>query len=154
MQGKMISLERYTIEKCHEFWKEYISDYDMLEEEYIYDKEKIDKYYNTKIVDKSRIIFAICNDGMTVGEIQLKNIDLGNKYGTMSIHFSNNLYKNRGWGTEAEKLIIKYAFEELGLHIIYADTVVRNTRSQHVLEKVGFTYTHNDGIFKYYKLER
>lgn len=154
LQGKMISLELYTLERCHEFWSEYISDYDMLEEDYIYDKEKVNRYYNTKVSDKSRIFFAICHNGKTVGEIQLKYIDLGSKHGTMSIHFSKNAYKNHGWGTEAEQLIIKYGFEKLGLNTIYADAVLRNTRSQHVLKKNGFVFTHEDGILRYYKLER
>ena len=150
----MISLEMYTLEKCHEFWKEYISDYDMWKEDYIYDKEKVDKYYNTKVTDKSRKFFAICYEGKIVGEVQLKYIDLKHKHGTMSIHFSKNSYKNRGWGTEAEQLIIKYAFEKLRLNTIYADTVIRNTRSQHVLKKNGFIYIHDDEILRYYKLER
>lgn len=148
----MISLELYTLERCHEFWREYVSDYDMLEEDYIYNKEKVDKYYSTKVFDKSRSFFAICYNGKIVGEIQLKYIDLNDKHGTMSIHFSKDEYKNRGWGTEAEKLIIKYGFEELGLNTIFADTVFRNTRSQHVLKKIGFVYTHSDGILRYYKL--
>lgn len=150
----MITLEIYTLDKCHEFWKEYVSDYDMWEEDYIYDKEKVNKYYKSKVCDKSRHFFAICYQGKVVGEIQIKCIDLKDKHGTLSIHFSNNSYKNHGWGTEAEYLITKYAFEELGLDKIYADTVIRNTRSQHVLEKNGFIYTHNDGVLRYYKLER
>ena len=154
MQGQLISLEEYTLERCHEFWREYISDYDMWDKEYIYDKKAVDEYYNTKVKDKTRRYFAIGHKGNTVGEIQLKYIDLEHKHGTMSIHFSRNEYKGHGFGTEAEEMIIKYGFEELGLNTIYADTVHRNTRSQHVLEKHGFVYTHEDDILRYYKLER
>lgn len=150
----MISLEMYTLERCHEFWSEYVSDYDMWDKEYIYNKEKVDKYYKTKVTDKSRIFFAICHNGKTVGEIQLKYINLEHKYATLSIHFSNDAYKNHGWGTESEQLIIKYAFEELGLNTIYADTVIRNTRSQHVLQKNGFIHIKDDSVLRYYKLER
>lgn len=152
MQGKNVSLELYTKERCHEFWSEYIADYDMLEANYVYDKENVDKYYETKITDKSRRLFAICHNGKTVGEIQLKHIDLENKCCTMSIHFSSDIYKNRGWGTEAEQIIIKYAFEELGINIIYADVVHRNKRSQHVLKKNGFIHICDDEFLKYYKL--
>ena len=152
MQGKSISLEMYTKERCHEFWSEYIADYDMLEADYVYDKENIDKYYEVKATDKSRRLFAICNNGKTVGEIQLKNIDLKNKCGTMSIHFSKDVYKNNGWGTEAEQIIIKYAFEELGINTIYADVLHRNTRSQHVPKKNGFIHIYDDELFQYYKV--
>lgn len=30
-------------------------------------------------------------------------------------------------------------------------TALRNTRSQHVLEKVGFTFINEDSTFKYYR---
>lgn len=150
LQGKMISLEIYTLERCHDFWSKYISDYDMWEKDYIYDKEKVDMYYKTKVKNESRKFFAICHSGKTVGEIQLKNIEY--KHANLSIHFSNDEYKNHGWGTEAEQLIIKYAFKEMGLDTIYADAVHRNTRSQHVLKKNGFTHTHDDGTLCYYKL--
>jgi RimJ/RimL family protein N-acetyltransferase len=154
LQGKLISLKPYTLERCHEFWREYVSDPDMWEKEYIYDKERADHYYQQKVMDKSRCFFAICYGEQTVGEIQLKYIDVEQGCGTMSIHFSNDQYKNHGWGTEAERLIVDFAFHELKLHTVYADCVLRNRRSQHVLEKVGFVYTHEDDVLRYYKLER
>lgn len=154
LKGKSISLETYTNERCHEFWGKYVSDYDMWEVDYVYNKEKVDKYYETKVNDKSRRFFAICHNGKTVGEVQLKHIDVEQKCGTLSIHFSSDIYKNRGWGTEAEQLIIKYAFEELGLNTIYADVVHRNTRSQHVLEKNGFLHIYDDEVLRYYELKK
>ena len=33
-------------------------------------------------------------------------------------------------------------------------TVMKNTRSQHVLEKAGFRFVGEDGTFKYYRIER
>ena len=36
---------------------------------------------------------------------------------------------------------------------VNADAALKNTRSQHVLEKVGFCYTHEDDTFKYYRCE-
>ena len=38
--------------------------------------------------------------------------------------------------------------------MLYADALVTNTRSQHVLEKVGFRLLRIEGDFKYYALER
>lgn len=73
---------------------------------------------------------------------------------TLSIHMQNDTAKGKGYGTEAEKLAIKYAFEELGMKAVNADTVLKNTRSQHVMEKVGFKFIKEDGDFRYYKIER
>ena len=49
---------------------------------------------------------------------------------------------------------MQYAFEELGMTAIHADAVLKNIRSQHVLEKVGFRLVGEDETFKYYRMER
>lgn len=154
LKGNLISLQPYTLERCHAFWKDYISDPDMWYEPYTYDPQRVEEYYQKKVMDESRRFFAICHGDQTVGEIQLKYIDFEKRCGTMSIHFSCDKYKNRGFGTEAERLLVEYAFSELGLATVYADCVLRNARSQHVLEKNGFVYTHEDDILRYYRLER
>ena len=66
----------------------------------------------------------------------------------------NDSVKGKGYGTQAEKLAIKYAFEKLGMLAVNADAVLKNTRSQHVLEKVGFRFVKEEGIFLYYRVEQ
>lgn len=44
-----------------------------------------------------------------------------------------------GYATEAARAIVRFGFEELGLHRIGAWTVADNTASARVLEKVGMT---------------
>lgn len=39
----------------------------------------------------------------------------------------------KGYGTEAEKLAINYAFDEMGMVAVNTHTVLKNIRSQHVL---------------------
>lgn len=151
--GTAIDLLPYTIERCHEFWKDYVADYDMTHEEYNYDEDKVNKYYQVKVLDEDRKFFAICRNGKTIGEIQLKRIDFKDKHGIMSIVLSNNTHKNKGYGTEAERLLINYAFESLGLNTIYADTIIRNKRSQYVLEKLGFKQIDEDDVLIYYELK-
>ena len=51
-----------------------------------------------------------------------------------SIHLQNDAVKNKGYGTQAERLAIAYAFDALGVDHILADSVEKNRRSQHVLE--------------------
>lgn len=151
--GEEIDLLPYTIERCHEFWKDYVADYDMTHEEYNYDEDKVNQYYQIKVLDENRKFFAISRKGKTIGEIQLKGIDFKDKHGTMGIVLSNNNHKNKGYGTEAERLLINYAFESLGLKCIYADTILRNKRSQHILEKLGFTKIADDNVLIYYELK-
>lgn len=89
-----------------------------------------------------------------IGENKLKNIDFVHKECTLSIHMQNDKFKGKGYGTIAEQLAIKYAFNEIGLKRVYADTIQKNKRSQHVLEKLGFRFIREDGMFKYYVIER
>lgn len=156
-QGKvkhssLITLHPYTRELCHEFWRCYVADFDMLEKSYIYDEATTNRYFDKMSADESRRLFVICLEARAIGEIQLKRIDFEKGCATMSVHLANDTFKNRGYGTEAEQLIIAYAFHELGLHTLYADCVHRNKRSAHVLEKVGFTFTHEDDVLRYYVL--
>jgi len=60
----------------------------------------------------------------------------------------------KGYGTEAEKLAIYYAFDEMGMVAVNADTVLKNIRSQHILDKIGFQFLKEEGDFRYYRLEK
>lgn len=154
----MIELKKMTRELCHELYKGWSNDasiyMDMsLFKPYSYNKASIDRYFDSKN-EPSRIIFAIMLDGKPIGELQLKQIDLEKAECTLSIHMQNDSVKDKGYGTQAERLAVKYAFDELGMVAVNADTIMKNTRSQHVLEKVGFHLIGEDGTFKYYRIER
>ena len=88
-----------------------------------------------------------------VGELVIKNIEPG-QCATMGLAMRNAQYKDRGFGTRAEQLAIRYVFEELDIPVLYADALITNTRSQHVLEKVGFRLIREEGNFRYYSIER
>lgn len=153
-----IELKIMTRELCHELYKKWENDeaiyMDMKKySPYTYNAMEVDKYFDTK-QQSSRILFAIMLHDSPIGELHLKQIDYDKKICTMSIHMQNNKAKGHGYGTEAERLAIAYAFDVLNLNRIFADTVLKNTRSQHVLEKVGFKFMKEDGDFKYYCIER
>lgn len=141
----------YTIERCHAFFKEYIADPAMTYEIYTYDKEKVNRYFQNKVLDSSRLFFAICYNNKTIGEIQIKRINAEKLCGTLSAHLINDAYKGKGYGTEAQQLLIDHAINALGLKTIYADAVDRNHRSKHILEKLGFEHLYDDDTLAYYK---
>ena len=90
---------------------------------------------------------------MPIGEILFKRIDHIARTAVFSIHLQNDSVKGKGYGTFAEKLAIEYAFNELKLKVLYADTIKKNHRSIRVLEKVGFQLVDEDEQFMYYKIE-
>ena len=151
IHGEKIVLEPYTIEKCHNFYKDYIPDPAMTYDSYTYDEEEINRYYQNKVLDTSRIFFAICHNDKTIGEIQIKRIDREKLCGTLSIVLANDTFKGKGYGTEAQRLLINYVINTLGFKTIYVDAVHRNHRSKYILNKLGFEHLYNDDILAYYK---
>ena len=153
-----ISLCIMTRELCQELYRDWQNDpaiyMDMDKfEPYQYNEAVVDRYFISK-QSPSRVLFAIMKDSKPIGELQLKQIDRERKECTLSIHLQNDAVKGHGYGTAAEKLALKYAFDTLGMNAVNADTVIKNTRSQHVLEKVGFKYIEEKGGFKYYRFVR
>ena len=148
-----VSIQPMTREMCHEFYQEFQNDPAIGHYyEYVYSPEIADRYFDANSV-ADRKLFAIMVGDKIVGECKLKNIDLQKRECSMGIHLQNDAVKGKGYGTQAERLILQYAFEELGMVAVNADAALKNTRSQHVLEKVGFRYTHEDDTFKYYRCE-
>lgn len=56
--------------------------------------------------------------------------------------------RDRGLGTESTRLLLAYAFEQLGLHRVGLEVFDFNPRARHVYEKVGFVYegTRRDAL--------
>ena len=146
-----------TPEMYHEYFRGYQNDMDLYidkgaYEPYTYDEEKVNRYIQRQI-DLNRKALAIMHDGEIIGEIIIKNI-AEHQSATLGLAMKNARYKDKGFGTKAEQLAIQYVFNELDIPVLYADTILSNTRSQHVLEKVGFQFIKEEGDFRYYQIER
>ena len=153
-----ISLCVMTRELCHELFQKWENDPDIYMDmdqftAYQYNEAEVDRYFDAK-QDPSRILLAIMKDGAPIGEIHLKQIDRERKECTLSIHMQSDTVKGRGYGTCAERLAVRYALDVLGMAAVNADTISKNKRSQHILEKVGFQYIKEENGFKYYRYER
>ena len=152
-----IKLVSMTAEMYRSYFRKYENDPDLYlpGQEYIryeYSEEKVEKYIQRQ-QDLKRIPLAILYDDEIVGEIVIKNMKQ-HKCATMSIVLQNAQYKGSGIGTQAERLAVQYVFDHLDIPTLYADTIQTNTRSQHVLEKAGFSLIREDQDFKYYRIDR
>ena len=154
MNEKNVRLAATTNELWHEFWRNYAADPMMSDTEHHYDYDICEKIYWDKMADATRKYFTIVHDGKVVGYIYLKHINWDEKSSEFGIALVDDSVKGKGYGTKAINLIVEYAFDTLGLETMVASSVLRNTRSQHVLEKVGFVHTYCDCKFRYYELKR
>lgn len=146
-----------TAEMYHTYFKEYQNDPDLYIDKnaytpYTYEEEAVNRYIQRQ-ADLKRKAFAIVADGEMVGELIIKNI-VPRQCATMGLAMKNAQYKDRGFGTKAELLAVQYVFRELDIPVLYADSILSNTRSQHVLEKVGFQLIKEEGDFRYYRIDR
>ena len=146
-----------TRDLCHEFFSGFESDPAIYMDmsyftPYEYKKEKVDQYYDAQQLP-SRVVLAVMLQGKCIGEVKLKYIEEKNKVCTLGIQLQNDKVKGKGYGTCAQKLALLYAKNILGMKIVYADAVLKNVRSQHVLEKVGFQFLRKDEMFLYYQYE-
>lgn len=151
-------LQFMTRELCHQFYWQFENDpaicMDMRQfSPYRYDAAQVDAYYDAQ-QDPSRVVFMIMLDDTPIGEVKLKYIDHLKKECSLGIHMQNDAVKGKGYGTQAERMAIQFAFDVLGMRAINADAVLKNTRSQHILGKLGFQQTRADDTFLYYRLEK
>ena len=139
-----IELVPMTRELCHALFRKWENDPDiysdmLLFKPFKYTEEYADKYFDSK-QKPDRKMLVIMYDDKPIGEIQLKQIDYEKKECSLSIHMQNDSYKGKGYGTVAEKMAVEYAFSELEMTAVNADTIIKNERSQHILEKIGFYF--------------
>ncbi|HFD2030012.1 TPA: GNAT family N-acetyltransferase [Clostridium perfringens] len=83
--------------------------------------------------NSKRLIIEINSN--PVGEMSY-NID--NKIAEIGIKICNFNYQEKGYGTKALKMLIKYLFNVMNISKVILDTNLKNTRAQHVYEKLGF----------------
>ena len=158
----MLNLTPMTRELFHELYRGFQYDPDLFTDMELFEKarssvysaEKTDAKFDRHAGDASYMSFAVMLGGRVIGEVVLKHIDQEKKQCELGIHLIDDSVKGKGCGTEAERLAIEYAFSELGMEAVLADTIIKNTRSQHILSKLGFEYLREEDGFKFYRLER
>ena len=80
---------------------------------------------------------TLAGDGSLVGAIGLI-IRADNDRAALG-YWIGKPYWNSGYCTEAARAVLRYGFEELGLHRIHASHLARNPASGRVMEKLGMT---------------
>jgi RimJ/RimL family protein N-acetyltransferase len=97
--------------------------------------------------DQNNIFLAIVlhENQRHIGNIKLGPIDWVHRRGEIGILIGEKDCWRQGYGTEAIRLLIDYAFHTLNLRKLTAGTYAANERSTHAFEKVGFV---REGLLK------
>lgn len=101
-----------------------------IEAERKYLEEKIDEQSVFAIVEKS-------NDKL-IGTVGLHRVNHFRRTATLGIFIGDKESRNKGYGTEAIKLILEYGFKYLNLNNIKLDLMEFNERALACYKKCGF----------------
>lgn len=87
----------------------------------------------------NKVVFVIVMPpGIPIGTCGLHSIDYHHQVATFGIVIGATAEQGKGYGYQAGKLLIKYAFEELNLHRLNSDVLDYNERSIKLHKKLGF----------------
>jgi len=73
-----------------------------------------------------------------IGSCQLHSISSISRNAELQIRLGVSAEHGKGYGTEAVKLLLQFAFTELNLHRVYLHVFATNPRAIQVYEKCGF----------------
>jgi RimJ/RimL family protein N-acetyltransferase len=73
-----------------------------------------------------------------VGNLGFFDVNWENRSAEIGIHIGEKEYWDKGFGTKAMRLILKYGFESLNLHRLYLRVFETNQRAIRSYQKAGF----------------
>lgn len=88
----------------------------------------------------TKVVFAIClNKGNKhIGNVSLYSIDLINRNAGLSVFIADQNNRHKGYGTEALKLLLDYAFNHINLIRVYLKTSADYTGAVKMYQSLGF----------------
>jgi len=107
---------------------------------------KLKEYYEKVTASHNDVMFAIVikKTDKYIGNIKLGNIDWINRSAEVGRFIGEKRYWSKGYGTEALKLLMDYAFNTLNLNRICNRIVIDNIASIKSCEKLGMK---KEGVF-------
>lgn len=73
-----------------------------------------------------------------VGHLNLRDFDTPHRTAEFGILIGDPADRGRGYGGEATRLALRYAFDQLGVHNVWLDTTSANLAAIRAYEKAGF----------------
>jgi len=121
-------------------------------------RAKEERWFEEQLSRQNEILLGIeVKDGdrwVHIGNIGLHRIDWKNRFAVLGVVIGEKAYWGRGYGTEAVRTLLRFAFLELGLHRVELETYSFNPRAIRCYEKAGFRHEgtrrqalYRDGVF-------
>jgi RimJ/RimL family protein N-acetyltransferase len=101
-------------------------------------KKKYEEAEKEKATHRYHFAIRTHTDDRLVGFVRLDHIEWNNGASQVTLGIGDPNDRGHGYGAEALKLILRYAFAELNLHRVTADTLEYNERALRFLERAAF----------------
>jgi RimJ/RimL family protein N-acetyltransferase len=89
-------------------------------------------------IDPNAIRWAIESHDMVIGGVELAPIDWRSRSAELAVWIGDTVSRQRGFGTDAMRLALNYAFRLLGLHRVAYHIPAPNDAALHAYKKIGF----------------
>ncbi|PPK70254.1 GNAT family protein [Actinokineospora auranticolor] len=103
-------------------------------------RQAIRKRIEERVNGYERVVFGIeeLADGRLVGITALRDTNPENGRGTLDLYLGSTEDQGKGYGTDALRVLCRFAFNDMRLHAIGLTVVAENESARHVYRKVGF----------------
>jgi RimJ/RimL family protein N-acetyltransferase len=91
-----------------------------------------------KVETTHRLAIEVLSDGRYIGNIGLYDIDWKDRKAEYGILIGDKAAWGRGYGLDASKVLLAYAFRELNLHRVFLRVLAHHERAIRLYEKIGF----------------
>jgi RimJ/RimL family protein N-acetyltransferase len=90
--------------------------------------------------DPNKVEFHLrtLQDDRLIGFAALHSIEWNNGAALLAIGIGESANRGKGYGTDALRLILRYAFDELNLHRVGLDVIANNTPAIRAYQRAGF----------------
>ena len=106
----------------------------------LFTRESHENWIRTMVETGKVVQMMICESATdkAVGSVYIRDIDTTHHKAEYGIFIGEDAARGRGYGTAAAKLMIRYCFEELGLHRLFLRVYAANEQAIRSYEKAGF----------------
>jgi len=152
IQGEKVRLRALQEEDTEDCWR-WFNNWEMvrnLESRYplsrLAEREIIASMMKPQANDK---VFAVETlDGLYIGNVGLHRISWEDRRATFGIFIGEKAYWGKGYGTDATRAIVRFAFDEMNLNRVELQVLDDNERGIRCYEKVGFV---REGVQRQYR---
>lgn len=116
-----------------------------------YSKQQIKEFVEKELLSQQPGMFFFMirsrEDDRIIGEIGLDGIQWNHGDTFVGISIGERELWNKGYGTDAMRVLLRYAFDELNLHRVSLTVFEYNPRAIRSYEKAGFVYEGRERKF-------